>query len=171
MELNEKKNEQKFEKPRYWKGPEELNASYWSDESVQTRNSQEFYDKPIETLEKIEAMDKTGVTRRDFLTVMGASMAMASFACARRPVNKRIPYVVQPQELTPGIPLHYAATCKECAQACGSLVKAREGRPVKLEGNESHPMNAGKLCARGQSSILNLYDPDRIRQPMKGSTE
>ncbi len=169
MELNEKKNEQKFEKPRYWKGPEELNPSYWSDESVQTRNSQEFYDKPIETLEKIEAMDKSGVTRRDFLTVMGASMAMASFACARRPVNKIIPYVVQPQELTPGIPLHYASTCKECAQACGILVKTREGRPVKLEGNESHPMNAGKMCARGQSSILNLYDPDRLRQPMKGS--
>jgi MoCo/4Fe-4S cofactor protein with predicted Tat translocation signal len=170
MEHTEKPNtEQKLEKPRYWKSLEELNPAYWSNEEVQTRNGQEFFDKPIETLEKIEAMDKTGVSRRDFLTVMGASMAMASFACARRPVNKIIPYVVQPQELTPGVPLHYASTCKECAQACGLLVKTREGRPVKLEGNESHPVNAGKLCGRGQASILNLYDPDRLRQPMKGA--
>ncbi len=170
MEPNKKQNaEQKFEKPKHWMGPEELNPSYWSNDEIQTRKAQEFYDKPIETLEKIESLDKTGVTRRDFLTVMGASMAMASFACARRPVNKIIPYVVQPQELTPGVPLHYASTCKECARACGLLVKTREGRPVKLEGNEAHPVSEGKLCARGQASVLNLYDPDRLRQPMKGT--
>ncbi|NBU72989.1 MAG: molybdopterin oxidoreductase, partial [Bacteroidetes bacterium] len=162
-------SETKFEKPRYWMSPEELTPAYWADESIQTRNSQEFFDKPIETLEKIEAMDKTGVTRRDFLTVMGASMAMASFACARRPVNKIIPYVVQPQEMTPGNPLYFASTCRECAKSCGLLVKTREGRPIKLEGNEEHPVNNGRLCAQGQASVLNLYDPERLKQPMKGA--
>jgi molybdopterin-containing oxidoreductase family iron-sulfur binding subunit len=170
MEPTEKQTtEQKIEKPRHWMSLEELNPNYWTSEEIQTRNAQEFYDKPIETLEKIEAMDKSGVTRRDFLTVMGASMAMASFACARRPMNKIIPYVVQPQELTPGNPLYYASTCKECAKSCGLLVKTREGRPIKLEGNDAHPVNNGKLCAQGQASVLNLYDPDRLKQPMKGA--
>jgi len=162
-------NENTFEKPRHWVSVEELKPEYWSDEAIQTRNAQEFYDKPIETLEKIEAMDRSGVSRRDFLTVMGASMAMASFACARRPVNKIIPYVVQPQEMTPGNPLYFSSTCKECANACGLLVKTREGRPIKLEGNESHPVNQGSLCAQGQASVLNLYDPDRLKKPMKGT--
>ena len=172
MEPTQKQSvESNFEKPRYWLSPEELKASYWTDEAQQARNSQEFYDKPIETLEKIESLDKSGVTRRDFLTVMGASMAMASFACARRPVNKIIPYVVQPQELTPGNPLYFASTCRECAQSCGLLVKTREGRPIKLEGNEENPVNQGSLCARGQASVLNLYDPDRLKGPMKGSKD
>jgi molybdopterin-containing oxidoreductase family iron-sulfur binding subunit len=161
--------EMKFQKPRYWMGLEELKAEYWSDEAQQVRNAQEFYDKPIETLEKIEALDKSGVTRRDFLTIMGASMAMASFACARRPVNKIIPYVIQPQEMVPGNPLYFASTCRECAKSCGLLVKTREGRPIKLEGNDAHPVNQGKLCAQGQASVLNLYDPERLKQPMKGS--
>ncbi|MBU6154409.1 MAG: Fe-S-cluster-containing hydrogenase [Bdellovibrionales bacterium] len=162
-------SETKFEKPRHWVGVEELKPEYWTDEAIQTRNAQEFYDKPIETLEKLEAMDRAGVSRRDFLTVMGASMAMASFACARRPVNKIIPYVVQPQEMTPGNPLYFSSTCRECANACGLIVKTREGRPIKLEGNDAHPVNGGSVCAQGQASVLNLYDPDRLKKPMKGS--
>ncbi len=171
MNSNENNTESKkeFEKPRHWVSTEELTPEYWANEEAQTRRGQEFYDKPIETLEKIEAMDKTGVNRRDFLTIMGASMAMASFACARRPVNKIIPYVVQPQELTPGVALNYASTCNECAKGCGLLVKTREGRPIKLEGNDLHPANKGALCARGQASILNLYDPERLKAPFKGS--
>jgi len=158
-----------FQAPRHWMGTEELNANYWNDEATQTRRAQEFYDKPIETLETIEKMDKSGISRRDFLTVMGASMAMATFACARRPVNKIIPYVVQPQELTPGVPLYYASTCRECSKNCGLLVKTREGRPIKLEGNDLHPMNQGSLCTQGQASVLDLYDPDRLKGPVQGS--
>ncbi len=162
--------ETKNEKSRYWMSPDELTPGYWSNEEVKTKLGQEFYDKPIETLEKIEALDKTGVSRRDFLTIMGASMAMASFACARRPVNKIIPYVVQPQELTPGIPLFYASTMKGYgADGYGILVKTREGRPIKLEGNEEHPLNQGALSARAQAAVLSLYDPDRLKAPMSGS--
>lgn len=169
-QLESKETEKTFEKPRHWVSTEELTPEYWADESIQTRRSQEFYDKPIETLEKIEALDKSGVTRRDFLTIMGASMAMASFACARRPVNKIIPYVVQPQELTPGVPLFYASTIKGYGcDGYGIVVKTREGRPIKIEGNEEHPMNAGALSAQAQASVLSLYDPERLKAPMKGS--
>jgi Fe-S-cluster-containing dehydrogenase component/anaerobic selenocysteine-containing dehydrogenase len=159
-----------FEKPRHWVSLEELTSDYWTDAETQTKRGQEFLDKPIETLEKIEAMDKAGVTRRDFLTIMGASMAMASFACARRPVNKIIPYVVQPQELTPGVALYYASTVKGFGSSgYGIVVKTREGRPIKIEGNESHPVNAGTLNAQAQASVLSLYDPERLKAPMKGS--
>lgn len=162
------KTEAKFEKPRHWVSMEELTPEYWSDPAIQERRGQEFYDKPIETLEKIESLDKAGVSRRDFLTIMGASMAMASFACARRPVNKIIPYVVQPQELTPGVPLYYASTYTEGSNSYGIVVKTREGRPIKLEGNELDPYSNGSLSARAQASLLRLYDPERLKAPMKG---
>jgi MoCo/4Fe-4S cofactor protein with predicted Tat translocation signal len=162
--------ETKSENKRYWMQLEELNPAVWDSEEAKTRRGQEFYDKPIETLDAIEALDKSGVNRRDFLTIMGASMAMASFACARRPMNKIIPYVVQPQELTPGVPLYYASTMRGFGcDGYGLLVKTREGRPIKLEGNEDHPMNQGALSARAQAAVLSLYDPDRIKAPMKGS--
>ncbi len=153
--------------PRHWVSLEELTPDYWNNAEEQTRRGQEFYFKPVETLEAIEKSDKDGVSRRDFLTVMGASMAMASFACARRPVNKIIPYVVQPQEVTPGVPLYYAST-SDCGKY-GILVKTREGRPIKIEGNEEHPVNKGSLNTRGQASVLSLYDPDRLKGPQKGA--
>ena len=96
---------------------------------------------------------------------MGASMAMATLSCARRPVHKIIPYVVKPEETMPGVPNYYASTCKECSTGCGILTKNREGRPVKLEGNPDHPINRGALCSQGQASLLNLYDPDRLQSP------
>src|SRR5687768_663072 len=103
------RTEQPFVPPRHWIGPEELEASYWNDPKVQEKRAQEFYEKPVELIDKIDKMDKSGVARRDFLTVMGASMAMASFACARRPVHKIIPYVVKPEEVTLGVANWYAS--------------------------------------------------------------
>jgi molybdopterin-containing oxidoreductase family iron-sulfur binding subunit len=160
---------QEFTPPRHWIGLEELEASYWSDPKAQEKRSQEFYEKPVEWLEKTDQVDKKGIARRDFLTIMGASMAMASFACARRPVHKIIPYVVKPEEIVPGEANWYASTCKECATTCGVLVKTREGRPIKLEGNPDHPMNQGALCIHGQASILGLYDPERLKTPLRRS--
>jgi molybdopterin-containing oxidoreductase family iron-sulfur binding subunit len=152
-----------FVPPRHWVGPEELEASYWNDTKVQERRGQEFHDKPIETISMIERMDSTGMRRRDFLTVMGASMAMATFSCARRPVHKIIPYVVKPENIVPGVPNFYASTDPETGY--GLLVKTREGRPIKLEGNPDHPMNRGALSARIQAAVLDLYDTDRLQAP------
>ena len=155
-----------FVPPRHWIGPDELEASYWSNPQVQEKRSQEFFEKPVEFIDKLDRSPQGGVARRDFLTIMSASMAMAGFACARRPVHKIIPYVVKPEEITPGVPNWYASTCQECAKGCGVLIKNREGRPIKLEGNPDHPVNKGSLCGRGQASVLGLYDPDRLKAPV-----
>ncbi len=104
--------------------------------------------------------------RRDFLKIVGASAGAAAAAGCSDPVFNLIPYVVQPEEITPGIAVHYASTCQECPSACGVHVTTREGRPIKLEGNPDHPVNQGSLCARGQASIGRTYHPDRYRQPM-----
>ena len=152
--------------PRHWVGVEELDPGYWSNPDNMAKRGQEFHDKPIETLEIIEKMDSQGIARRDFLTIMGASMALASAACARRPVNKIIPYVVKPEEIVPGIPVWYASTWREGTESYGLLVKNREGRPIKIEGNPDHPINRGKLGSRAQASLLSLYDPERLQAPV-----
>ena len=154
-----------FETPRHWLGVEELSESYWSDEKVREKRAQEFHDKPVETMDLVARLDTKGIARRDFLTLMGASMAMASFSCARRPVHKIIPYVVKPEEITHGVANYYATSCPETGY--GILAKVREGRPIKLEGNPEHAMSLGKLSGRLQASILDLYDTDRATEPKK----
>ena len=105
-------------------------------------------------------------SRRDFLKLVGAGAAFLAAGCARKPVEKILPYVKAPEDMQPGNAVYYASTCGECANGCGILVKTREGRPIKLEGNPDHPVNRGTLCARGQASVINLYDPDRLRGPV-----
>ena len=109
----------------------------------------------------------TEIDRRDFLKIVSASAGAAAAAGCSDPVQKLIPYVVQPDVITPGIPTYYASTCRECPSACGLHVKTREGRPIKLEGNPDHPMSRGALCARGQVSIGRTYHPDRYRGPLR----
>ncbi len=107
------------------------------------------------------------IDRRDFLKLVGAGAGAAAAAGCSDHVEKLIPYVVQPEEITPGIAVHYASTCTECPAGCGLHVRTREGRPVKLEGNPDHPVNRGALCARGQTGIGRTYHPDRFRGPMR----
>jgi molybdopterin-containing oxidoreductase family iron-sulfur binding subunit len=105
--------------------------------------------------------------RREFLKIVGGSAgAVATVGCSD-PVDKLIPYLIQPEEITPGIPVYYASTCLECPVGCGLHVKTREGRPIKLEGNPDHPVNQGALCARGQAGIGRTYHPDRFAGPMR----
>ncbi len=107
--------------------------------------------------------------RRKFLQVAGvAGAGVAAAACGPQDVpDKWVPYASTPEDITPGIPTWYASTCKECPAGCGILVKTREGRPIKIEGNPKHPVNRGRLCARGQAALQGLYDPDRVTGPMK----
>lgn len=165
-----KHGKESFQTPSHWSSPDELKPEYWNNPQEIQLREQEFLHKPIETLEKLEKADSDGIARREFLSIMGASMALASFACARRPVNKIIPYVVKPKEVTPGVPNWYASSCNGCSSGCGVLVKTREARPIKLEGNPEHPINKGKLCVRGQASLLDLYDPDRLKSPIGRTT-
>jgi molybdopterin-containing oxidoreductase family iron-sulfur binding subunit len=105
--------------------------------------------------------------RRDFLKLVSASAGAAAAAGCSEPVEKLIPYVIQPEEITPGIAVSYASTCHECPAGCGLHVRTRESRPIKLEGNPDHPINRGRLCARGQAGIGRTYHPDRYVGPMR----
>lgn len=111
---------------------------------------------------------ENAVGRRDFLKVIGVTgAATAALGCSSSDVEKLIPYLVSPDNTVPGVSNHYATTCRECPAACGLIVEVRDGRAIKAEGNPAHPVNKGALCARGQSSLQGLYNPDRFKQPMK----
>ena len=111
----------------------------------------------------------TAMDRRRFLTVLGVTGAgtAALSGCSTDRVQKLVPYLVQSEDQVPGVPTIYASTCTECAAGCGLHVKTREARAIKLEGNPAHPVNAGKLCARGQAGLQSLYNPNRVRGPMR----
>ena len=138
---------------RHWGTLAELNG----DAAVREIQEREFLTPSEEVTEP---------SRRDFLKLIGAGAAFAAAGCARKPVEKILPYIKLPEETIPGKAVWYASTCGECPASCGVLVKTREGRPIKLEGMKEHPLNRGGLCARGQASVLNLYDPDRLHGPV-----
>ena len=110
----------------------------------------------------------TTIDRRKFLTVLGVSSTGAAVlsGCSTAKVEKLIPYLVQSEDQVPGIPTIYASTCTECAAGCGLHVKTREARAIKLEGNPEHPVNAGRICSRGQAALQGLYNPGRLKGPM-----
>ena len=109
----------------------------------------------------------TGVKRRDFLKILGATGATtAVVGCSSEKVGKLIPYVSSPDNTVPGVSQYYATTCRECASSCGVLAEVRDGRPIKLEGNPEHPVSRGAICATGLSAVQGLYNPDRFRSPM-----
>jgi anaerobic selenocysteine-containing dehydrogenase/Fe-S-cluster-containing dehydrogenase component len=110
--------------------------------------------------------DSVVFNRRDFLRLVGIGVAGAATGCSGPKADHLIPYLVAPQDVMPGVATWYASTCRECPAGCGVLVKAREGRAIKVEGNPGHPVNQGGLCARGQAGLQGLYDPDRVRTPM-----
>jgi molybdopterin-containing oxidoreductase family iron-sulfur binding subunit len=106
-------------------------------------------------------------SRRNFLKAVTLAGTAAAAGCSSESARKLIPYIIPPEDIVPGEAAWYATTCRECPAGCGILAKNREGRVVKVEGNPLHPVNRGKLCPRGQASLQGLYDPDRIRVPMK----
>jgi molybdopterin-containing oxidoreductase family iron-sulfur binding subunit len=125
---------------------------------------------PLKWMTKSEAgaePSPPAASRRDFLTKMGFSLTAATMAaCSRAPVEKAIPLLVQPEELTPGVAAWYATTCGGCSAACALLVKTRDGRPIKIEGNAQAPLTGGGTCASGQAQVLSLYDEERLRGPL-----
>ena len=116
------------------------------------------------------------LNRRDFLRLIGLGGvgAGAGFALSESTKKKAaglIPYVVPPEEVIPGVANWYASLCTQCSAGCGVIVKVMEGRAKKIEGNPSHPVNKGKLCARGQAALQALYNPDRVEGPLKRTGE
>jgi anaerobic selenocysteine-containing dehydrogenase len=108
--------------------------------------------------------------RRTFLQLTGATAAGAVVAGCQSGNEKLIPFLVPPDEgVTPGLATYYASACRACPAGCGILIRVADGRARKIEGNPHHPVNQGKLCARGQAALQELYHPDRVRQPLKRS--
>jgi molybdopterin-containing oxidoreductase family iron-sulfur binding subunit len=106
------------------------------------------------------------VTRRDFLSMAGFSLAAATLAGCRAPVEKAIPMLVGSEQIVPGRASYYATTCAGCPSACSLLVKQRDGRPIKIEGNPASSLFGGGTCATGQAAVLSLYDDERLRGPL-----
>ncbi|RYZ51407.1 MAG: molybdopterin oxidoreductase, partial [Sphingobacteriales bacterium] len=156
-------------KPKYWRGIEEL------------ENTPEFvknaYNEFPEYLPVLNNKSEEGASsamptadRREFLKLMGFSVAAATLASCEAPVRKAIPYLNKPEEIEPGIANWYASTYFDGGDYNAVLVKTREGRPIKLEGN---PMSVtgGGLSARAQASVLNLYDDARLKGPVKAKKQ
>lgn len=110
--------------------------------------------------------DSVVFERRDFLKLVGVGLAGTAAGCASHPSEKLIPYLIAPEDVLPGVPYFYSTACRECPAGCGMVVRTREGRAIKLEGNPQHPLGQGGLCARGQAGLQGLYDPDRIKTPL-----
>ncbi len=140
-------------RPRFWRSADELHGT------GPFLDPQEFV-WPEFTAEADQPPGEP--SRRTFLKVMGASLALAGlYGCTRRPEEKIVPYVRQPEQLVPGVPLFFATALTLGGYARGVLVESHEGRPTKIEGNPDHPASLGATDVFMQAEILSLYDPDR----------
>ena len=114
---------------------------------------------------------KDGVSRRNFLQVMGASIALAGLASCRKPVERILPHSRQPEYMVAGEPSYYATSMPFRGYTTGLLVESNEGRPTKIEGNELHPASGGKTNSHAQAEILSMYDQERSRNVRQNNSE
>jgi Fe-S-cluster-containing dehydrogenase component/anaerobic selenocysteine-containing dehydrogenase len=108
------------------------------------------------------------LSRRGLLGAMAATFAVVGAEGCRRPIEKIVPYSKMPEHVIPGVPFHYATLVQRRGDSVGLLVESHEGRPTKIEGNESHPSSLGGADLVMQASVLDLYDPERSTTPRKG---
>ena len=148
---------------KYWKGIEELQGT---PEFVKLQQNEFAEDLPVDKFLGDESIVDTSTNRRDFLKFLGFSVTAASLAACETPVRKAIPYLNKPEEITPGVANYYASTHWDGNDFAGVLVKTREGRPIKVDGNELCSITKGGSHARVQASVLSLYDSARIQNPM-----
>lgn len=110
--------------------------------------------------------------RRDFLKIIGVGGVGTGLGyllgkTSKPPTAELIPYLIPPEDVIPGVANWYTSLCTQCNSGCGILVRVMEGRAKKIEGNPLHPVSKGKVCGRGQASLQGLYNPDRIKRPLK----
>ena len=146
---------------KYWKSVEELNEN---SSIVETLRNNEF-SEPIPTDEFLsdkESLSSSSTTRRDFLKYVGFSTAAATLAACEGPVHKSIPYVLQPEQIIPGVADYFATSMFDGFDFANLLVKSREGRPIKIENNT---IAGAKFTAnaRVHASVLSLYDNTRLK--------
>ncbi len=147
----------------YWKGLEQLK----NDPEYVKYAEKEFPDYlPINGNKQSADSSDEGSSRRDFLKMMGFSVAAASLAACEAPVRKAIPYLNKPVEIDPGVANYYASTYTQGGDYCSIVIKTREGRPIKIEGNKQCKLTAGGVSAQVEASVLSLYDQQRLTAPM-----
>ncbi|HEY3602999.1 MAG TPA: TAT-variant-translocated molybdopterin oxidoreductase, partial [Chthoniobacterales bacterium] len=145
--------------PPYWRSLEELAAT----PDFEARLHREFPQGASECTNEMQ--------RRDFLRLMGASVALAGLgACTKQPIEKIVPYVDRPEELIPGKPLYFASAATFVGYGQGIVVTSNEGRPTKIEGNRQHPASLGATSIWAQADVLDLYDPDRAKTLTNGDS-
>src|SRR3982750_2990021 len=135
------------------------------------RSLEEFVDAPEfaefvsqEYPEHAETWDSS-LSRRNFVKVMGASLALAGLSgCIIQPPEKIVPYVRPQEEILPGRPLFFATSMTLSGLTMGLLAKSYDGRPIKIEGNPEHPNSQGSTDVRAQAALLDMYDPDRAQE-------
>src|SRR3984885_14819726 len=138
--------------PQYWRSLEEL------------AQSDGFIERLHREFPRQASYLPEGTSRRDFMKLMGASMALAGLsACVKQPLEPIVPYVRQPNEIVLGNPLFFASAMPFGAYGSPVLVESHEGRPTKIEGNTEHPAGLGGSDIFMQASILDMYDPDRAQ--------
>ena len=147
----------------YWKNVAQLEKD---NELVQKLEQNEFVDKiPVdEFLGDEKTMGESNTNRRDFLKYVGFSTAAASLAACEGPIIKSVPYVVQPEQIIPGISNYYATAIADGFDFRSILIKTREGRPIKVENNNETPV-LGDANARVHASVLSMYDIKRLQGP------
>ena len=148
-----------------WISAEDLTG----DETLIKESKREFFNLPVLNDladEKTVSEHSANTNRRDFLKYLGFSLGAATVAAAcETPIRKAIPYVVKPEAIVPGVATYYASSFVRGGDFCPILVKTREGRPIKIEGNSMAARMGGGTTARVQASVLDLYDVGRIRKP------
>lgn len=145
-------------KNEVWIGVEQLN----NDPVLNELSNQEFAEQP-DALPITEKSMEWGASRRDFLKYLGFSLGAATLAASCDiPVRRAIPYVIKPDTIVPGVATYYASSFVQGGDYCAVLVKTRDGRPIKIEGNSLSKVTKGATSARAQASVLSLYDTNRF---------
>jgi len=145
-------------------------TTYWKSLGELAKNKE--YKKYAEREFPEDASELTDqVSRRSFLRVMGASIALAGFASCRKPVQKILPFSKQPEDKVLGVPDYYATSMPFQDTVTGLLIETNEGRPSKAEGNTEHPSSRGNTSIYHQAAILGMYDPDRSRSPVRNGEQ
>ena len=152
----------------YWKNIDQLNPE---NEVVKKLEQNEFVSKlPEDFLTDEKTLEESSTSRRDFLKYVGFSTAAATLAACEGPVIKSVPYVVQPEQIRPGVANYYATTIADGFDFGSVLIKTREGRPIKVESNSDAP-TLGVANARVHASVLSLYDTMRLQGPEANGEE
>jgi MoCo/4Fe-4S cofactor protein with predicted Tat translocation signal len=152
---------------KYWQSFGELNQTDKFQESAQNEFQEELL--PLADLDDKGIMDAK-TPRRDFLKYLGFSTAAAAVAASCDvPVKKSVPFLQKPENVIPGVAEYYASTYVNGGDAVSVFVKQRDGRPIKIEGNEYSPLTQGGTSAQVQASVLDLYDTTRLRFPQQNS--